>query len=623
MLNFIQALIFSVLTLMFIVLAIESHHHEEGEIAGGGRRVAGGSPDRSPPRPTTRPPSGPQDPGTSPEPRQEEPQTWNTSAQASRPSGVIGPGIGIGILGGLAASAIGRNPDAASQIRGLAIILAALRRRPRRAGDRGRPARDLHQVEPRAATVGILAVAWRGRSGRRSASPVRRRERRPDDQPLLDHHLGGQLHRVRRPGLVPRLQARSRAPWSAPRAHRAGAARTPTPRAGTARPAAEQRQAIAGRGPAGGERDPRACPAAGRGDARAGRRRDARAEIERLREQAVTEIDAERQRALADVRAQVADLALARRRQGRRRDHDRPARAPAGRRVPGPGERRARPAASAATRQGATDGRPQHRPAVRRGGVRDRPSATARSSAWLARPGRRRGARSAQADAGAFLANPAIAVSARHEVAASRSLGDARLATGAQPGAAAHPARPDRAAARGRAGVPTPRTTAGRASSERPSPAPRRSTTTEVAALDDAARPSSPAARRDRRVRSTRPSSAASSSASGTDSSTAASGDASNGCATGSQPAPSSAPVTQRMRIHGHPLRRHHPDHQVRDRRVRRGRRDPLGRHRRRGRRRHRPDLRPGGRARVRAARVPERRSAAWRSTSRRRRSAR
>jgi len=39
--------------------------------------------------------------------------------------GVIGPGIGIGILAGMASSAIGRNPDAASQIRGLAIILAA------------------------------------------------------------------------------------------------------------------------------------------------------------------------------------------------------------------------------------------------------------------------------------------------------------------------------------------------------------------------------------------------------------------------------------------------------------------------------------------------------------------
>jgi F-type H+-transporting ATPase subunit a len=33
MLNAIQALIFSVLTLMFIVLAIESHHEDEGHIA--------------------------------------------------------------------------------------------------------------------------------------------------------------------------------------------------------------------------------------------------------------------------------------------------------------------------------------------------------------------------------------------------------------------------------------------------------------------------------------------------------------------------------------------------------------------------------------------------------------
>ncbi|HEY8799238.1 MAG TPA: F0F1 ATP synthase subunit A, partial [Candidatus Limnocylindrales bacterium] len=33
MLNAIQALIFSVLTLIFIVLAIESHHEEEGHIA--------------------------------------------------------------------------------------------------------------------------------------------------------------------------------------------------------------------------------------------------------------------------------------------------------------------------------------------------------------------------------------------------------------------------------------------------------------------------------------------------------------------------------------------------------------------------------------------------------------
>jgi len=39
--------------------------------------------------------------------------------------GVIGPGIGIGILAGLSSAAIGRNPEAGAQIRGLAIILAA------------------------------------------------------------------------------------------------------------------------------------------------------------------------------------------------------------------------------------------------------------------------------------------------------------------------------------------------------------------------------------------------------------------------------------------------------------------------------------------------------------------
>ena len=39
--------------------------------------------------------------------------------------GVLGPGIGIGILAGMASNAIGRNPDAAGQIRTNALILAA------------------------------------------------------------------------------------------------------------------------------------------------------------------------------------------------------------------------------------------------------------------------------------------------------------------------------------------------------------------------------------------------------------------------------------------------------------------------------------------------------------------
>ncbi len=39
--------------------------------------------------------------------------------------GVIGPGIGIGILTGMSTNAIGRNPDATSQIRATFIIGAA------------------------------------------------------------------------------------------------------------------------------------------------------------------------------------------------------------------------------------------------------------------------------------------------------------------------------------------------------------------------------------------------------------------------------------------------------------------------------------------------------------------
>jgi F-type H+-transporting ATPase subunit c len=40
--------------------------------------------------------------------------------------GIIGPGIGIGILTGLAATAIGRNPDAAGAIRQNFILGAVL-----------------------------------------------------------------------------------------------------------------------------------------------------------------------------------------------------------------------------------------------------------------------------------------------------------------------------------------------------------------------------------------------------------------------------------------------------------------------------------------------------------------
>lgn len=38
---------------------------------------------------------------------------------------IIGPGLAIGILAGMSASAIGRNPDAAGQIRSVAVLMAA------------------------------------------------------------------------------------------------------------------------------------------------------------------------------------------------------------------------------------------------------------------------------------------------------------------------------------------------------------------------------------------------------------------------------------------------------------------------------------------------------------------
>ena len=125
MLNFIQALIFSVLTLMFIVVAIESHDHEEGH-AGEEAIDALEDARRHAPadRPLTHQPITGRDPAR-PTRQEDRHMEFGPLGAGLAALGVIGPGIGIGILGGLAAAAIGRNPDAAAQIRGLAIILAA------------------------------------------------------------------------------------------------------------------------------------------------------------------------------------------------------------------------------------------------------------------------------------------------------------------------------------------------------------------------------------------------------------------------------------------------------------------------------------------------------------------
>ena len=125
MLNAIQALIFSVLTLIFITLAIESHEHEEvtsprRPSTPSTARGASSSPPTDgalqPPVPERTPDIAGAIGGT------HEMDYFGAGLAAL---GVIGPGIGVGLIGGLSAQAIGRNPDAAGQIRGIAIVLAA------------------------------------------------------------------------------------------------------------------------------------------------------------------------------------------------------------------------------------------------------------------------------------------------------------------------------------------------------------------------------------------------------------------------------------------------------------------------------------------------------------------
>ena len=128
LLNAIQALIFSVLTLVFITLAIESHEHEEGHVAEDVLDTVEAEATPAATRPLRTHGSvdqhGPNEPGS-----MARGVGGNGSMEyigaGLAALGVIGPGIGIGILGGLASQAIGRNPDAAGQIRGIAIILAA------------------------------------------------------------------------------------------------------------------------------------------------------------------------------------------------------------------------------------------------------------------------------------------------------------------------------------------------------------------------------------------------------------------------------------------------------------------------------------------------------------------
>ena len=238
--------------------------------------------------------------------------------------GVFGPGIGIGILAGLSATAIGRNPDAAGQIRGIAIILAAF-------------AEGLGVL---AIVVGLLAIfiqparepSWTswpsppGRAATSSSSPRRRAASAVPDQPVLGDRRRAQLHPVLRDHLDVRLQARVARCWPTARRGSSRASRTPSRPGGTARtrkPNGSRRSAEARR---------EANEILTRAQKVAQETRDAdiaatREELERMRVRAAAEIEAEKKRAIGEVRAEVADLALAGRRARRRRDDDR--RAPA------------------------------------------------------------------------------------------------------------------------------------------------------------------------------------------------------------------------------------------------------------------------------------------------------
>ena len=111
--------------------------------------------------------------------------------------GVIGPGIGIGILAGLAAAAIGRNPDAAGQIRGLAIILARSPKASASSRSSSACSRSSSSSRPVEPIVDLLAVATASGHRRR---PARRRggERAVPDQPVLGDRQRAQLRPVLR-----------------------------------------------------------------------------------------------------------------------------------------------------------------------------------------------------------------------------------------------------------------------------------------------------------------------------------------------------------------------------------------------------------------------------------------
>ena len=361
--------------------------------------------------------------------------------------GVIGPGIGIGILAGLAAAAIGRNPDAAGQIRGIAIILAAF------AEGLGVLAIVVGLlaifIQPAwSPTVDILAVAADGGPpGRRRLAAEEGASRAVPDQPVLGHRQRAQLHPVLRDHLDVRVQAGlgdARRPQGADRAGPQGR------RAGAPRPGERRDRSASPRSPRPAARRTRSWPAPRRSPRRRATRTSprparsssacasARPPRSRPRSSARSPTSAPRSPTSPSRAAE----------QGRRRDDDRRAPAPPRRGVPRPtaGRRRMR----------RTDGPTRHgRAPLRRGRLRGRPArrhASRRGGASSTRPRRS----SPTSDVGRMLANPAVAARAADRDGRV-DLRHGRQPARPQPHRAAAPARPDRAAAARRRRVPAAR----------------------------------------------------------------------------------------------------------------------------------------------------------------------
>ena len=306
LLNFVQALIFSTLMLMYTIIAVETHDdHEEHPTGPGGRHRPTG-PGRV---------AGPLTPVNHPSTRHQ--RNGGASNMEFGPIGaglaalgVIGPGIGIGILTGLAATAIGRNPDADAADPRPVHPRRGVRRRPRRPRDRRRDPRPRPLGPGEERIVDLLAIASGVAQGA-FALAQEEGERESGLQinffwvivsslnfivfaVILYWLFGGPLTRL----LAERRARVEQGQRDAEQARRDRES-AETERLAAIQEARREANEILTRAQKVAQ------------DARDADIAATKAELERLRERATAEIDAEKQRAITELRGEVADLALA------------------------------------------------------------------------------------------------------------------------------------------------------------------------------------------------------------------------------------------------------------------------------------------------------------------------